>query len=129
MNFRPGRRFIALIACLAMIAAGFMPSLSYALAAQDSAAQPDLHEFCTARPAQQASHAPHAPRHGPTHGAHGAHCPLCLLHLGAAAPPPSSAAVIPVRSVFRLLAPAFLHAPRSFHVWIAAQPRAPPAIA
>jgi hypothetical protein len=135
MNFRRGRRFNAFIACLAtmaMLAAAFMPSLSYALAARNSVLQPDPHEYCTASPAQTSQLSqpsqplPHAPQHGL---AHGAHCALCLLHLDTAAPPPSAAAVSPLQSAFRLSAPAFLHARRSTHVWIAAQPRAPPAIA
>jgi hypothetical protein len=123
MNLRRGRRLIAWIACLAILAAGFMPSLTYALAAQGSAhvaVQHEEHEFCGDEAAPGTTHAPAHQLH------HGAHCPFCLLHLDAAAPPPCAAGVVPAAALPRLLPPAFLHARLSSAVWLAAQPRAPP---
>ncbi|MBK4735802.1 DUF2946 domain-containing protein [Noviherbaspirillum pedocola] len=129
MNLRRSRRLIAWIACLAILAAGFMPSLTYALAAQGSAhaagpsaqtAHPEEHEFCGEEAAPETKHAPSHQLH------HGAHCPFCLLHLDAVAPPPCAADVAPVAALPRLLPPAFLHARVSSTVWLAAQPRAPP---
>lgn len=123
MNLRRGRRLIAWIACLAILAAGFMPSLTYALAAQGgahAAFHAEEHEFCGGEAAPETTHAPAHQLH------HGAHCPFCLLHLDVAAPPPCAAGVVPASALPRLLPPAFLQARQSSTIWLAAQPRAPP---
>jgi hypothetical protein len=123
---RRSRRFTAWIACMAMLAALFMPGLSYALSAQSpahGASHAADHEFCSTEAAPESAPAP-------VHSAfHGAHCPFCLLHMDVAAPPPALSGFLPLRTGLRYRAPAFLHARRSLHVWLSAQPRAPPAFA
>lgn len=54
------------------------------------------------------------------------HCPWCNLHAGDAALPPAPAAV-PLQVAASAVPWLFLAAPRTLPVWLAAQPRAPPA--
>lgn len=54
------------------------------------------------------------------------HCPFCSLQGAATALPPAPLAVVAVSALSHALPALFLQAPRTLHVWSAAQARAPP---
>jgi hypothetical protein len=57
------------------------------------------------------------------------HCALCALAADQPAlPTPAAAAAVPLNPGSHALPPAFLHGPRTLHVWRSAQPRGPPSI-
>jgi hypothetical protein len=144
------RRFIAWIACVAILVASFAPSVSHALAAAGlihSSFQPGL---CSAakRVAVQDDgnrHARHThlqqsdsvgvmpdsgsghSSHCPASGMHFEHCPFCFTHAGSFALPPSetlaplAAAACTARMPHR-----FYQCATPIFIWEAAQPRAPP---
>ncbi|MDH4390954.1 MAG: DUF2946 domain-containing protein [Aquabacterium sp.] len=114
---------MALVAILLMALA---PTLSHALQNRDAA---HWAEVCTAQGTRWVD-ASGAPAGNPA-GAHTApaqvfeHCLYCNLHTGDAALPPAPAAV-PLQVAASAVPRLFLAAPRTLHVWRAAQPRAPP---
>ncbi len=57
------------------------------------------------------------------------HCPLCALSLDAPLLPAAAPAGLPLALAGRAVPAAFLHAPRTLHAWLSAQPRGPPASA
>ena len=111
-----GRRWIAWIACLAMLMAAFAPSMSHA-----SGGTP-WDEVCSAAKPGQALSLP-APERTPVHFEH---CPLCLTHGAAFALPSATQSVLPAVNASYPLPALFYQSSRPLFAWSAKQARAPP---
>lgn len=123
---RVTRNLTSWLAVLAILMAMFAPVISQAMA-QD--ASRTWLEVCSTSKANWTQASSFDSRQVPVQGnqAHFfEHCPYCALHadLLPVLPTPSRwSAPLPVAEAVPV---AFLHAPRTSHVWLRAQPRAPP---
>ena len=121
--FRTHRRLPTWIAALAILLASLAPALSHAFA---SASGSDWVEICTAQGAKWVKMGEDGADRVPGSAHSLDHCPFCSLHaptLGL--PPVTNLALQPLR-LSEEVPPAFLFAPHTLHVWVSAQPRAPP---
>lgn len=120
LAFRPR---LALLLTIALLWSSLLPWLGMTSAPNMS----PVAEVCTAdglsRFALDQDHSS-APEHS---GPHEVHCPLCLLpgHMPLTASPAACAWIAPSHLANEVPS-RFLSAPRSAHVWLSAQPRAPP---
>jgi hypothetical protein len=104
-----------------MLALSVLPTVSHALSTGSSA----FDEVCTPQGPKLVALAD-GEQQPSTASLHLEHCPYCVTGVGAAGLPPAphAEALPPAEAV--LLAPLFLHAPRTLFAWAAAQPRGPP---
>jgi hypothetical protein len=122
-NRLPHRR-IAWLLVVALLVATLAPWAAATRAA--ASGLPGLHDLCISDPSAAAAstQAPGEPAGPATSG----HCPLCVLHGGPSAPPPTLEPVLrvplahPLRATADTLPPARETAAR----WAASPPRAPP---
>ena len=125
---RISRRLTAWIACLAILMASFVPSISHALAATSGAGTP-WGEVCTSVGASlvKAGLARNPlPASSDQKTIHLEHCPFCLTHAGAMALPSAANSMLPALSASYPLPTLFYQSSRPLFAWSAAQARAPP---
>jgi hypothetical protein len=130
-------RCLSWIALAAILALALLPTLSHALAHARGQGAGGWAEVCTAQGPQRVAvdadgKLADTVIDGPTDAAtpdadHLQHCPLCAI--GSDTPPlPPAATLAPALRLSGIRVPAaFLHAPRTAHIWRSAQPRGPPA--
>jgi hypothetical protein len=134
---RTTRRMTAWIASFAILLATLAPSISHAVAAAKGIPN-GWTEVCTvagaklvklddASASKEISKPPSksAPAQKMSHFEH---CPFCLSHALALGLPPGADFVMPVVAGTSVVPSLFYHAPRPLFAWVAAQPRAPPAL-
>lgn len=127
---RTGRRWIAWIACLAILMASFAPSLAHTLAASGGAGTP-WGEVCTtlgASPLKAGSASKLVSSAPDQKVIHLKHCPLCLTHAASFALPSASHSVLPAVNASYPLPVLFYQSSRPLFAWSAAQARAPPVL-
>ena len=114
-----------------MLMTALMPTLARALAPQRAASAAWL-EICSAMGTRyvQAPAAPDSQNSPDTSDKRAGgmnDCPYCRVHVDVPVLPPSLPAV-PQFAVVSERPALFYHAPTPLHAWVAAQPRAPPAV-
>jgi hypothetical protein len=118
-------RFIAWIACFAILVSGVASGLVHA---SPSPAADALFEICSATGSKwgKADSGASDSKSAPASKGVGKHCPACSLHhpaLGLAHAPTISVVDLPLKDSLPEL---FLSAPQTLFAWRSAQPRAPP---
>ncbi|MDC8757192.1 DUF2946 domain-containing protein [Janthinobacterium fluminis] len=124
------RRFTAWIACFAILLAALAPSISHAIAADDSSsAWIEICSIAGTRFVQADSDdgQPLSPA-SIEQSLHFDHCPFCSAHGGAPGLPSSPMVTLPVLAGKPVLPPLYYQASRPLFVWASAQSRAPPAL-
>ncbi|MDZ7855889.1 DUF2946 domain-containing protein [Sphaerotilus sp.] len=123
---RSTQAFTTWIVGIALLLAGLAPALSHALRAGDS---PGWIEVCSAAnglrlratgPVQD------DPASKPVPGHVLEHCPYCSLRSAVLGMPPAPLVTVWAPMAVQAHPGRFLSAPRTPHVWVSAQPRAPP---
>lgn len=121
----------AWIAILAILFNALAPIVSHARASAATAGAQV--EVCTAAGMAMVAMATSAgdqPDPGPDHGMKGMnHCAYCATHAGSFGLPPYTTSVVAVLGGHDAYPALFFHAPYRLPVWLAAQPRGPPAAA
>jgi hypothetical protein len=134
--YRPARshRFVAWLACVAILFGLFAPSVAHALAAPDGAAG-NWSEICTAlgvklvKVTDAATGEPSSPEisDSDAHEPYGKHCAYCQSDSSPALPPvhlPVLFIAVDMQRAPRL----FYRSPRPLFAWASANPRAPPVL-
>ncbi len=119
------QRLFAILAMLALLFASAAPTLSHAMAA---AGHEGWVQVCTAQGMRWVALEADAqtPQPPPATAAQLEHCPVCSLAGQPLACPPAAPLPLPAPSG-RIGPPErFEQSPRTAHVWVSAQPRAPP---
>lgn len=120
---RTHRRLTTWIAALAILLASLAPAMSHALA---SAAGTLWVEVCTSQGAKWIQAGEDGTERAPASAHLLEHCPYCTLHAPALGLPPAAPSAHLPLPLSHAVPLAFLSAPRTLHVWVRAQPRAPP---
>jgi hypothetical protein len=126
----------AWLAFVAVLALSLLPTLSHALAHTQSRGDGGWAEVCTPQGPQRiavdaAGKLADTVVNSPSGDAAMAaaqqpHCPMCALAADLPMVPLARPSVLPPAPSGDGPPAAFLHAPRSLHLWLGAQPRAPP---
>lgn len=124
MSSRALRLAATCLATLAMLMAALAPAWSHAMG--DAGGGSPMDEICTTAGVSAA--APGAPHDdGAAHPLF-QHCPYCALHVDTFPVPPAAPRVPLPAPLADAMPAAFLHADVTSHVWVRAQPRAPPVL-
>lgn len=126
--FRQNRRFIAWLACLAIMLNSVMPAISHAMTATQD--EPLLLEVCSAAGNKtsiavqlqfEESNSSQDTQPAPMQ-----HCPYCLAHADHFTAPQHKQPLLLIPNLSYALPELFYHAPRPLFAWATSQPRAPP---
>jgi hypothetical protein len=125
---RARRQLATWFAMLAILMASLAPSVSHALGLTRGAS---WIEVCSAQGARWVKGDASDSRSNESGSAPAAahlldHCPYCSVHMPALGLPPAQQVLPLALGLDDALPPAFLAARRTPHVWVTAQPRAPP---
>jgi hypothetical protein len=121
------RRFVAWIACFAMLFAALAPSIAQAMSAARGETWAEIcsvtgPKFVKTSAGQDAAADPVKQQ-----TLHIKHCPFCATHAGSFALPPQPGFSIPLLDTPESHPLLFFRSPRPLSIWTTAQSRAPPA--
>jgi hypothetical protein len=126
INLAKQRTLHLWIAMLAILFSALAPTVSHALAAGQPADQGLM--LCTVNGYKMVK-LPGGDDKAPADAKNMQHCAFCTIHGGADALPSSPSVALALRTDRASHPPLFYRAPRTQHIWSAAQQRAPPFLA
>lgn len=121
------RRFVAWIACFAMLFAALAPSVAHAMSASRGEVWAEVCSVAGPKFVKTSAGLDAAADTVKQQTLHLEHCPFCATHAGSFALPPGPSFSMPLLDTPQSHPFLFYRSPRPLSIWTAAQSRAPPA--